>query len=35
MSEMLSFREDDETIKKIDELARQKMRSRSGSSGWL
>lgn len=29
MSEMLSFREDDETIKKIDELARQKMRSRS------
>ena len=29
MSEMLTFREDDETIKKIDELARQKMRSRS------
>jgi predicted transcriptional regulator len=29
MSEMLSFREDDETITKIDELARQKMRSRS------
>lgn len=26
---MLTFREDDETIKKIDELARQKMRSRS------
>lgn len=29
MSEMLTFREDEETIKKIDELARQKMRSRS------
>lgn len=29
MSEMLSFREDDEMIKKIDELASQKMRSRS------
>ena len=29
MSEMLTFREDDETVKKIDELARQKMRSRS------
>jgi len=29
MSEMITFREDDETIKKIDELARQKMRSRS------
>lgn len=29
MSEMISFREDDEIIKKIDELARQKMRSRS------
>ncbi len=29
MTEMLSFREDDETIKKIDELARRKMRSRS------
>jgi predicted transcriptional regulator len=29
MSEMLTFREDDEIIKKIDELARQKMRSRS------
>lgn len=29
MSEMLTFREDNEIIKKIDELARQKMRSRS------
>jgi len=29
MGEMITFREDDETIKKIDELARQKMRSRS------
>lgn len=29
MSEMLTFREDDEIINKIDELARQKMRSRS------
>lgn len=29
MSEMITFREDDETINKIDELARQKMRSRS------
>ena len=29
MSEILTFREDEETIKKLDELARQKMRSRS------
>ena len=29
MSEILTFREDEEIIKKIDELARQKMRSRS------
>ena len=29
MSEILTFREDEETIRKIDELARQKMRSRS------
>jgi predicted transcriptional regulator len=29
MTEIITFREDDETIKKIDELARQKMRSRS------
>lgn len=29
MSEMLTFREDEETIRKIDELARLKMRSRS------
>jgi predicted transcriptional regulator len=29
MSEILTIREDEETIKKLDELARQKMRSRS------
>ena len=29
MSEILTFREDEDTIKKLDELARQKMRSRS------
>ncbi len=29
MTEIITFREDDETIKKIYELARQKMRSRS------
>lgn len=29
MSEILTFREDEDMIKKLDELARQKMRSRS------
>jgi predicted transcriptional regulator len=29
MGEIITFREDEEMIKKIDELARQKMRSRS------
>ncbi len=29
MSEMLTFREDEDMIEKLDELARQKMRSRS------
>ncbi len=29
MGEMLTFREDEDVIKKLDELARQKMRSRS------
>lgn len=29
MSEILTFREDEETIKKLDELARWKMKSRS------
>lgn len=29
MSEILTFREDEETIKKLDELAKHKMRSRS------